>query len=167
MALAQSLQMFVCRAFSHSRTAGGVGLCCCSRCSSSRRAGWYDKYFAFNMAFGMQEYEAAILPVKQQLFSQLFAGLTQEDSSTSAHQATGSASNKPLSLLEVGIGTGSPCLLPVCEVLVIYQHPQEFDVRKILLLCMRLQRASCLERQPNSSQQLPIECWCACASFCQ
>ena len=54
-------------------------------CASCRIAG-YDKYFAFNMATGMREYEEGLAPVKRQLFGKVpFSG---------AH------------VLEIGMGTG-------------------------------------------------------------
>lgn len=93
--------------------AAAGGLCCCSGCACSHRSQWYDKYFAYNMAVGMEDYEAAIRPVKQQLFNQLLASLPQQplgstsrsSSSSSASIGTGS-SRPPYSVLEVGIGTG-------------------------------------------------------------
>jgi hypothetical protein len=62
------------------------------------------------MAVGMTDYEAAILPVKQQLFKQLFtAAALQQSSSTSNADSSGSSrsSRGPIQLLEVGIGTGA------------------------------------------------------------
>lgn len=54
------------------------------------------------MAVGMTEYEAAIRPVKQLLFQQLFMLMQQ--------QAGGrSSSSGPVSVLEVGIGAGALC----------------------------------------------------------
>jgi hypothetical protein len=50
----------------------------------------------------MQEYEAAIAPLKQALFTQLFASLpTSTDTDTSSSSSSGA-----FSVLEVGIGTG-------------------------------------------------------------
>lgn len=68
-----------------------AGTCCgCSLCKSSSfagRWGWYDKYFAYTMAYGMQDYERNIAARKETLFANLFQ-LPVE------------------SLLEIGIGTG-------------------------------------------------------------
>jgi SAM-dependent methyltransferase len=50
-------------------------------------------------ATGMQEYEAAIAPLKQALFSQLFAPLTTST-------ITAASSSSTFNVLEVGIGTG-------------------------------------------------------------
>lgn len=107
------------------------GLCGCSACCacgthSSSRNQLYDKYFAFNMKVGMDDYEAAIRPVKSVLFQQLFAtaagggsGQVQMQStvagSSSTSSSASSSSSTPLSLLEVGIGTGE-CLLLVAAV---------------------------------------------------
>lgn len=77
------------------------GLCCCSGCACRNQ--WYDKYFAYNMAVGMEEYELAMAPVKQQLFSQLLLELQQAQPPLSS---TSGSSSPPFSLLEVGIGTG-------------------------------------------------------------
>lgn len=69
-----------------------AGTCCgCSLCKSGTSAGrwgWYDKYFAYSMAYGMQEYEHTMAVRKDALFAQLFAQPVK-------------------SLLEVGIGTGA------------------------------------------------------------
>jgi hypothetical protein len=67
------------------------------------------------MAVGMTDYEAAILPVKQQLFKQLFTAAALQPASSSSSADTGggssssnskSSSSGPIQLLEVGIGTG-------------------------------------------------------------
>lgn len=65
---------------------------CCSPGPRSRNT-WYDKYFAYNMAVGMAEYEEAVAPVKRQLFSEL-------TDDVSIH-----------TVLEVGMGTGKYMLL--------------------------------------------------------
>lgn len=86
------------------------GLCCCSSCACSHRSQWYDKYFAYNMAVGMTDYEAAILPVKQQLFKQLFTAAALQQSSSASrsdNDGSSSSSSRPFQLLEVGIGTGA------------------------------------------------------------
>lgn len=79
--------------------AAGAGLCCCgSGCAcGSHRSQWYDKYFAYNMAVGMEEYEQQLHPLKQVLFPQLLATLPA---------AQPGSSGGGTSLLEVGIGTG-------------------------------------------------------------
>jgi len=63
------------------------------------------------MAVGMEDYEAAIRPVKQQLFNQLLASLPKQPlgsiSSSSSSASVGiDSSSPPYSVLEVGIGTG-------------------------------------------------------------
>lgn len=75
---------------------------CAAGCSCGcHRNAWYDKYFAYNMAVGMTDYEAAIRPVKQQLFKQLFTSLSTQQADSSSSSSSG-----PVSVLEVGIGTG-------------------------------------------------------------
>jgi hypothetical protein len=80
--------------------AAGSGLCCCSSLSCTHRSQWFDKYFAYNMAVGMTEYEAAMRPVKQVLFKQLFMSRQQQAGGSSG------SSGGPVSVLEVGIGAG-------------------------------------------------------------
>jgi hypothetical protein len=60
---------------------------------------------ALLQATGMQEYETAVAPLKQALFSQLFAPLTNEADAAAASSSS-SSSSKPFNVLEVGIGTG-------------------------------------------------------------
>jgi hypothetical protein len=74
------------------------------------------------MAVGMDDYEAAMRPVKQQLFKQLFTALpaSQPDSSSSSSR---SSNGGAVSLLEVGIGTGKgllPQLSAQCQVAAGY-----------------------------------------------
>lgn len=72
-------------------TVCSAGSCCgCSLCKASfaGRLGWYDKYFAYSMAYGMQDYERTIAARKKALFAELFQ-LPVE------------------SLLEIGIGAGA------------------------------------------------------------
>lgn len=98
-------QPTVCRhpadpGFTHTYPHATGGLCTCSGCACIRhRNSWYDGYFAFNMAHGMDEYEAAVQPIKHPLFQQLLQPLNMTGSSAAA--AGGAAS-----VLEVGIGTG-------------------------------------------------------------
>ncbi|KAF6264409.1 S-adenosyl-L-methionine-dependent methyltransferase [Scenedesmus sp. NREL 46B-D3] len=83
---------------------GGLApYCCCGSCASNRRD-WYDKFFALSMATGMQDYEAAVAPLKQALFSQLFVPLA--DGAGAATASSSSSSSSTFSVLEVGIGTG-------------------------------------------------------------
>lgn len=56
------------------------------------RIGRYDKWFAWNMANGMREYEAEVAPVKRQLFGAIPGGIRGLVSRAS--------------VLEVGLGTG-------------------------------------------------------------
>ncbi len=84
--------------------AWGLGPCCACGCceGAPRKASWYDKYFAYNMAYGMDDYEAVITPVKRELFAQLIPAIKADGG--------GGASN----LLEVGVGTGrAPTGVPV------------------------------------------------------
>eukprot|EP00884_Botryococcus_braunii_P007325 jgi/Botrbrau1/16594/Bobra.0068s0024.1 len=62
---------------------------CCSSCFCMGRGGWYDKFFAYVMATGMERYEAAVAPVKNELFDTVWL-----------------ESTKPRNILEIGIGTG-------------------------------------------------------------
>jgi hypothetical protein len=63
-------------------------------------------------ATGMQEYETATAPLKQALFRQLFAPLTDgadtaaTSSSSSSSSSSNSTGDSPFKVLEVGIGTG-------------------------------------------------------------
>jgi hypothetical protein len=41
------------------------------------KSGWYSRFFAYVLAHGMARYEAAVAPVKHQLFAQLLAGSEQ------------------------------------------------------------------------------------------
>ena len=61
--------------------------CACSATNKTGRWRWYDRYFAYSMAVGMQEYEQEIAACKRRLFNELFQSDIQE-------------------LLEVGMGTG-------------------------------------------------------------
>eukprot|EP00892_Ulva_mutabilis_P007416 jgi/Ulvmu1/5046/UM021_0063.1 len=58
----------------------------------ARRTGWYDEYFAWNMAHGMTGYEAEITPTKQCLFQHI----------TRQTERLG----RPVDMIDVGIGTG-------------------------------------------------------------
>lgn len=60
---------------------------CACNASKSGRWRWYDRYFAYSMAVGMQDYEQEIAACKRRLFSELFQSDIQ-------------------ALLEVGMGTG-------------------------------------------------------------
>jgi hypothetical protein len=62
---------------------------CACGCSLFVRADWYDKYFAYAMATGMEDYEEVIAPFKQQLFDKLWAG-----------------DAGPKDILDIGMGTG-------------------------------------------------------------
>jgi hypothetical protein len=58
-------------------------------------------------ATGMQEYESAIAPLKQALFSQLFAPLEDgADRAADASSSSSSTADSYFKVLEVGIGTG-------------------------------------------------------------
>ena len=46
---------------------GGLGTCCCGTCTP--KSGWYDKFFAGVMANGMDTYEEAVRPFKQELLN--------------------------------------------------------------------------------------------------
>ena len=61
--------------------------CACNKNARSGRWRWYDRYFAYNMAFGMQDYEQEIAACKRRLFMELFQHNIED-------------------LLEVGMGTG-------------------------------------------------------------
>ena len=69
---------------------GGCSHVCACAAYASETPGrwqWYDKYFAYSMAFGMQSYEEELAACKRGLFAELF--------------------RSPIhSLLEVGLGTG-------------------------------------------------------------
>ena len=86
-----------CSASRRDVLAWGLGPCCACGCAAGapRKASWYDKYFAYNMAYGMDDYENAIAPVKRELFTELLAAL----------RADSSAGTR--SLLELGVGTGT------------------------------------------------------------
>ncbi|KAG2442215.1 hypothetical protein HYH02_009699 [Chlamydomonas schloesseri] len=62
----------------------------------------YDSYFANAMRYGMDDYEAAISPIKSQLFGSLVGGLLGAGSTGSG----GGGGGAPIKVLEVGIGTG-------------------------------------------------------------
>ncbi|DBA78680.1 TPA: hypothetical protein ACH3X1_008595 [Trebouxia sp. C0004] len=62
-------------------------VCACTTRNKSGRWHWYDRYFAYNMAYGMQDYEEQIAGFKTGLFADLFTSQLH-------------------SMLEVGMGTG-------------------------------------------------------------
>lgn len=74
-------------------TPAGLTPCACSLCGRSE---WYDKYFAFNMAAGMAEYEETIRPIKQALLTDTLSRMLSS--------AQGNAAS--LQLLDAGVGTG-------------------------------------------------------------
>lgn len=123
---------------------GAGGLCCCSSagCACSRRQ-WYDKYFAYNMAVGMEDYEVAVQPVKQLLFSQLLTSLPQQQQQQqqlqqqSTDKPSSSSSSSPgamHALLEVGIGTGGASRAPSSAVVRL--------VARCSLVCTHKQAAA-------------------------
>jgi hypothetical protein len=77
--------MYVCKS---TVSCGSPPGCACG-CSLFARADWYDKYFAYAMATGMEDYEEVIAPFKQQLFDRLWAG-----------------DAGPKDILDIGMGTG-------------------------------------------------------------
>ncbi|KXZ54713.1 hypothetical protein GPECTOR_4g781 [Gonium pectorale] len=67
----------------------------------------YDSYFATAMRYGMDDYEAAIRPVKRQLFAELASYLTRPASAGSGSGTDGGSGSPPIRrVLEVGVGTG-------------------------------------------------------------
>ena len=62
-------------------------VCACSANNKTGRWRWYDRYFAYSMAVGMQDYEHEMAACKRRLFTELFQSDIQE-------------------LLELGMGTG-------------------------------------------------------------
>ena len=97
----------------HSRRTALVSLapvCCCCGCGRNQLL---DKFFASAMATGMKEYEAAIAPVKRQLWLDCFA------SGDLSHTTT---------VLELGIGTGPNLQFypPSSDLKVIGKHVRQF-----------------------------------------
>lgn len=85
------------------------GLCGCRTAGQAQattdRNLLYDKFFASAMKYGMDEYEAAIKPIKTRLFQELVSSLVFTDVAGDADGARSSAGG-PKKVLEVGIGTG-------------------------------------------------------------
>jgi hypothetical protein len=110
--------------------AAGVGLpmaCSCCMCAPvSQRAGWYDSFMAYSLANFMGRYEDTVAPLKAALFQLLMGGGPKGSSGTGAAAAAatgegqGGSQGRPLSILEIGIGTGElycPCTLLHTDVL--------------------------------------------------
>lgn len=77
--------------------------CGCSTCR--RRNAMADRAFAESMAHSMVDYEAAVAPLKRQLFAQLLDGLARGAGGGSSCRGGGGAGDLP-AVLEVGIGAG-------------------------------------------------------------
>lgn len=84
----------------HTLHAAGLAPAAC--CGRHGRLDWYDRYFAFNMAHGMEDYEAQIAPIKAALFERLF--MTNAPGGTPVAGTQGSSAH-PVQVLELGIGT--------------------------------------------------------------
>jgi hypothetical protein len=75
-----------------------------------QRAGWYDSFIAYSLNNFMGRYEDTVAPLKAALFKLLMGGPPKgsADTTTAAAARGGQAGSqgRPLSILEIGIGTG-------------------------------------------------------------